>query len=426
MPRRPVHLKIDNRTHYSLHRKSLSIDHGKLENDPPLVIPVGTAGAAWTACERPGALIGPKGSVTYSLTTGRVGEQGGETIDLTFSWNHPFSGATSAYTVTSQPEGRVVYQIDPPNPTGHEQHITFFPSLGRSYAPIDATRWMTALPNDTRLDALTIPGTHDTCARIGGSLAECQTLTLTQQLNAGIRFIDIRCKKEGDRLRIYHGPVDQQLHFDSDVQADCLSFLSNNPNECIVMLVSNEGSADKNIASLFWEALEGHHDRWHLANRTPTLGQARGKIVLLRRFALAGDEPEGATGIDLSHGWKDDATFEIDLPDADFKIQDRYKVPTLFNIKNKWEQVESLLVEAGKGPQGVWFLNYTSGTSAGAHPIDVARGTPSIEGVNGYLQDYLFNTTDRFLGTLVMDFPEQPNSLQLIDTLIALNTPAKR
>lgn len=426
MSRRPVHLKIDNRTSYSLHKKGVHIEHGKLEDQPPTTIPAGTCSATWTACEKSGALIGPKGSVTYSLTSGRLADHCGEDIELTFTWNHPFNGATSSYTISSQPEGRIAYQLDPQDPKGHEQHITFYPALVHSYTPVDTTHWMSDLADDVRLDALTIPGTHDTGARLGGSLAECQTMTLTEQLNAGIRFLDIRCKKEGDRLRIYHGPVDQELHFDSDIQANCLRFLESHPGECIVMLVSNEGSADKNIAELFWQALKGHHAQWYLSNRTPTLGEVRGKIVLLRRFALAGGEPENATGIDLSQGWKDDATFEIDLPQGDFKIQDRYKVPTLFNIKDKWHQVESLLVEAGKGPEGTWYLNYTSGASAGAHPIDVARGTPGIEGVNGYLQDYLFHTQDRFLGTLVMDFPEQPGGLQLIDTLIALNSPAKR
>lgn len=71
-----------------------------------------------------------------------------------------------------------------------------------------------------------------------------------------------------------------------------------------------------------------------------------------------------------------------------------------------------------------WYINYTSGSSVGAHPIDVARGAPDSEGVNEYLMGYLFSMQpNTFLGAVVMDFPEIPASTQLIDELIAMNLP---
>lgn len=431
MAYRPVQLKIDNRTGYTLTQTSTHIECGKLESQPPQRVAAGTVSGAWEAVGS--GLKGPKGSVTFMLAKGRKPdkdkdgrEKGGgngkgnaaESIHLTFSWNHPVGTAISAYTVTSSPEGEVVYQHLPPNPTGHEQHITYIPMLAHAYQPVERAHWMKALPDDAELSALTIPGTHDTCARLGGPAAECQTMGLRSQLNAGIRFIDIRCNDENDELRIYHGIVSQNLDFATGVRDVCEAFLRDNPSECIVMLVNQEDNG-RGIAPRFWSELRGHEDHWYLQGTVPRLRDARGRIVLLRRFDNEGSPPPQGTGIDLT-SWRDDATFSINGNGIHFRIQDQYKVATLFDIPKKWGHVASLLQESAPGPNGAWFINYTSG-SGGAVPIDVARGTPDIEGVNSQLADFMFSTTQAFVGTVVMDFPELPNNCQMVDTLIAMN-----
>lgn len=418
MAYRPAHLKIENKTGYTLHLKSLQVDCGKLESSPPGDVLAGTSGV-WTAAGA--GLKGPKGSATYALLKGRNSQDksgngdataGSGAIELTFFWNHPVGSATSAYTVTSNPDGQVVYQVNPAKPVGHEQHITYIPMLAHAYEPIEHARWMKALPDETHLHAITMPGTHDTCARIGGPLAQCQTLSLSDQLNAGIRFIDIRCKDESGALRIYHGPMSQNLDFDSGVRDVCQAFLRDNPSECIVMLVKKEGGAG--IAPRFWSALQGHESQWYLKDTMPTLREARGRIVLLRRFENGETAPLEGSGMDLTD-WKDNDTFSINDNGINFRIQDQYNVPNLFKIPDKWNHAQSLFGEAAQDPSEAWFLNYTSGSSAFAHPIDVARG------VNSRLLDYLFNTTQKFAGTVVMDFPEHPNHRQLVDTLIAMN-----
>ena len=58
--------------------------------------------------------------------------------------------------------------------------------------------WMKAVPDDTEVSDLSIPGTHDSCARHGGpirDLALCQHLNLGEQFERGIRFIDIRTRR---------------------------------------------------------------------------------------------------------------------------------------------------------------------------------------------------------------------------------------
>ncbi|WP_233498140.1 phosphatidylinositol-specific phospholipase C domain-containing protein, partial [Listeria innocua] len=96
-----------------------------------------------------------------------------------------------------------------------------FPSGGKAYSlnnwnksiknSVTTKQWMSALPDTTNLASLSIPGTHDTMSYNGDMtwtltkpLARTQKMSLYQQLEAGIRYIDIRAK---DNLKIYHGPI---------------------------------------------------------------------------------------------------------------------------------------------------------------------------------------------------------------------------
>src|SRR4051812_11995469 len=84
--------------------------------------------------------------------------------------------------------------------------------------------WMKWIPNGTPLNALTIPGTHDSVSLNGGSSTQTQTLCVKgatnpcdvkPQLEAGIRYFDLRadCVNNGrygsDFLELYHGRTDQ-------------------------------------------------------------------------------------------------------------------------------------------------------------------------------------------------------------------------
>ena len=111
--------------------------------------------------------------------------------------------------------------------------------------------WMSRVPDERPLSQLSIPGTHDTCALRNGAsfgFAKCQSWSLEDQLEAGIRFIDIRCRHVGDRFHIYHGIVDQKMTF-AKVQEVCRTFLKGHPTECIVMSVKEEHKPANNSQS---------------------------------------------------------------------------------------------------------------------------------------------------------------------------------
>ena len=70
--------------------------------------------------------------------------------------------------------------------------------------------WMAKLPDASSLAALTIPGTHDSSAmhEPAMGIAKTQTLTFAEQLTAGIRYFDVRCRNFDDQFLIYHGSLD--------------------------------------------------------------------------------------------------------------------------------------------------------------------------------------------------------------------------
>ncbi len=50
--------------------------------------------------------------------------------------------------------------------------------------------WMGRLPDDVPLSGITMPGTHDSCARSNIPFVRTQYLSIAQQLVLGIRFFD--------------------------------------------------------------------------------------------------------------------------------------------------------------------------------------------------------------------------------------------
>ncbi|TVX93420.1 phosphatidylinositol-specific phospholipase C [Paenibacillus agilis] len=277
--------------------------------------------------------------------------------------------------------------------------------------------WMDKIAGDRKLFELNIPGTHDTCALYGGDLAICQTQTLREQLDSGIRFVDIRCRHIENRFAIHHGIMYQHLMFGGGVRDVCLKFLEDHPRETIIMSVKHEYDDADNTRSFedtFRWYLEGNESMWYLDETFPSLDEVRGKIVLLRRF-----KANTTLGIDAT-AWKDNATFSIVNTHEKLCIQDEYKVPTVFHIGRKWDRVKSLLEQAQEEKVNEWYLNFTSGTSAGAYPYTVAEGSPGIEGLNSHLYSYLDQLATKRIGTIIMDFPNKPIP-SLVERIIASN-----
>ncbi|KAL8828747.1 MAG: hypothetical protein Q9170_006468 [Blastenia crenularia] len=241
------------------------------------------------------------------------------------------------------------------------------------YSSAYLSSWMRSLRDDTPLSALSIPGTHNspTCHRALPSV-RCQATSPPEQLDNGVRFFDIRVQPEApldatkDGLILVHGVFPISLtgnKYLRDLLKEVYTFLERNPSETVIMSIKREGTGDANDAQLS-RILRDHYAsdpaRWFTAPRIPYLGEARGKIVLIRRFSLDDSlksEWGGAGwGIDAEN-WADN-TPNATCPSGDICVQDFYEVLETVNIDKKIQYSKDHLERAAKcvctlpGPDG--------------------------------------------------------------------------
>ena len=289
---------------------------------------------------------------------------------------------------------------------------------------VDGPCWMKYVDDNKFLDELSIPGTHDsgTCSvdndtEPQSSQVKCQQDYIPTQLLEGIRYFDIRLGK-GDNPGIDHGDYyllkkDAYFMHLSDVIGYFKTFLNENPTEALIMLVSrgNDEATDESVTTAFAKVLDDNPKLFYTSSRIPTLHEVRGKIVLLRRFRLAGNSVSGHTwGLDLTE-WDDkikahsDSTTMCLVQDArgfeaagetgdkepyctKVYAQDKYKLTgtdklswvdnalkeTTRRTRNKVDVVDDDGAKV-QVQERCWSINYTSctGLSHGGNPFTSAR-----------------------------------------------------
>ncbi|KAM3858149.1 1-phosphatidylinositol phosphodiesterase [Diretmus argenteus] len=250
--------------------------------------------------------------------------------------------------------------------------------------------WMAGIPDSWLLSEVTMPGTHNTMALYGGAFAECQSWNLTSQLHAGVRFLDIRVRHFRGNLTIHHGVAYQLTHF-GHVLEDVADFLRHYPSETVLMRLKEEFSETYNIYGAVVKYIHRHAHwdlLWH-SRLMPTLGEVRGKIIVLQDFP----------GPDLGMRY------------ASLNIADEWKVPTLLHVEEKWQSVHEHLEAAQVGNRTQIFLTYTSGAGLFAYSNAIAQR------INARLYTYLsakVGQNQRF-GIITMDFPAAPLVQLIID-----------
>merc|ERR1712000_398619 len=166
-------------------------------------------------------------------------------------------------------------------------------------SPNSKSSTMKKLDGGWPLQILSIPGTHNapTCYKALPSV-RCQAVGVPEQLNNGIRFLDIRvsAEPESDTLTLVHSAFPISLtgnKYFGDMCNDIYEFLEKNPSETVIMSVKREGTGkgnDEQMGKHLKKAyVDKKRDRWWTEPRVPKLGEARGKIILMRRFGLDGE-----------------------------------------------------------------------------------------------------------------------------------------
>lgn len=239
----------------------------------------------------------------------------GETYDI----HHAASAPSITYAKRT---GKVTIGNLKYEPTGIDSIVLTRPERLR----LNTKRWMSTIPNTTLLRALTIPGAHDAATKNCGSASQCQSLSITELLNAGVRALDLRPRYTGssesditlNNLEIYHGISATGVLF-KDAINDIDNFLAANPTETVFINLQKENSGGTDYSSTWRSSVRtcllNHSSRvLQQLSSTTTLNSCRGKMVVISH------NPYGSEGVynDIVYGaltesWGDDESFTTNL-----------------------------------------------------------------------------------------------------------------
>ena len=254
-----------------------------------------------------------------------------------------------------------------------------------------SSKWMEGISDQTGLERIYIPGTHDSASQYAqlAFFSKCQASDIYTQLNDGFRYLDIRLgareTEDGAVLTLYHGfckcrkgpwPWSETLDLD-DVLDQCYRFLDEDPSETIVFAVKMEQGSDvAQFQTLLHKYIDQASERWYLSDRIPSLGDCRGKLVLMRRYEDVNKLGEKA-GIQLfweDQGGNDDVSLAYsteEQPGYTLFVQDRYK----YSAEDKWNAFKKSLdsnTAMSARHLNLTFLS-TNGTPKFGHPYSYAK-----------------------------------------------------
>ena len=260
-------------------------------------------------------------------------------------------------------------------------------SLGFTGALNDRTsskkyaEWLKEIDDNTPLRDVDLPGSHDTMAlySIGDLAGQCQTLSLNDQLNLGVRFLDIRLKEDHNSLKAVHGFIDQKATF-KDVDKVVASFLEKHPSEFIIMSIKEEAEPSNSDIS-FEQALIKYLDNPIYLKAQTTLptyvNEIRGKVLLLSRYQ------NSTIGIPAYSGWQDSASFT--LPN-DIYVQDTYKITSK---EQKQEEIIKCFNESGHALKINFLSAYRTNGFPPSYAMSAAKEISKYSDRGIVLYDYI-------------------------------------
>lgn len=340
------------------------------------------------------------------------------------------------------------------------------------------TSWMSAYPDDTALEHLNIPGTHDSAtwnytqavqdalANITANDGEvmyppevfrCQNASIAASLNAGVRFFDLRFALDptGAKLVFWHSQaLLSEVATVDDVVTAFYYWLDRHPSETVILSFQYEGSTtinasfDATVQTMIFDILNSTTADQYIEqtrDALPSLGDARGKAVLFRRFDLdqLGDEYEAALpGLHLSPSlWTDDSkditlTYNVSLNLTAY-VEDYHEPDDLGDnstvASNVAAKANATLVHLEKATINVsnyaqsLFITFASAEHVTTLPVAVTpqimalgltNSTTPLSGVNQNILPALKKLKGKRLGIVVLDFWNEPEDI--VQSILAL------
>lgn len=281
--------------------------------------------------------------------------------------------------------------------------------------------WLSQINDNVLLSQLSLPATHNSAAAyLSLPSVQCQGASVSEQLNYGVRFLDIRVARTffglcggPDELQVIHGNFPVRLPMPvklMDVLHDVYQFLQEQPSETVLVSIKQEGNdqwGEDEFPNLIWNKyIAPSQDRWYLKGDIPKVGDARGKAFLFRRFGVKSDQLRNNFGFEASWWKYNTAHDEHDK----FTVQDWSEVnePTDFPTKVGYvndhlqRAVQFNTTEEGlQQDHAKLFLNFCSGSNffnPQCWPQGVATAVSA--GITGLGQG---------CGIVIVDFAEHDN-----------------
>ncbi|MBR4240754.1 MAG: leucine-rich repeat protein [Eubacterium sp.] len=303
--------------------------------------------------------------------------------------------------------------------------------------------WMSAIQGNTKLTEITIPGTHDTCAKeFRTSIpliirsVKCQKQTIPDLLNDGVRHLDIRCEtdKSTHSTKTVHSATDCYLngniYYLDFVFQEVYNFLDAHPSETVILqMKEDDGNAGVDFTEAIYEYIHGYgqnkyfygedydyHDYWYLGKTVPTLDEVRGKIVLFNRFNND-IEHSGSTVSEEESGqkvkWPDQTSTSYKAPVWEdytdnntgigtIHVQDKFK----YNSSDKMKAIKDTF--ALPHNKGEYYINFTSMNTGSEYPEAAANK------INPQIQTLSLNK-NKPSGVVPMDFVDEKVTRPLIE-----------
>ena len=284
---------------------------------------------------------------------------------------------------------------------------------------------MTDIDDDTKIALLTIPGTHDAATSTCPAAGKCQTLTISGQLEHGVRAFDLRPTMDDNSTlgNIYHSILDTDVSM-GDAMEYFDSFLKAHPGEGIIVIMRYESErqifgsiAEDNyktaMKNFLWDN-KIYQSRMAAFNKSMTMKDLRGRILIISRNDLSPVSTFETAYTQWSHSNSVGEALQIYGTGGLGRIyvQDMYSAEKNGNsseadfLAKKKELVCKLLditVPFREYEQNNWVINYCSGYAGSSFASDsYAKNAASTN--PAALEHIQAHTGKGFTGIVMMDY----------------------
>lgn len=291
----------------------------------------------------------------------------------------------------------------------------------------EGSKWLASIEDSRLVSELSLPGAHDAATGEGllfvGGFGKTQSLKLAEMWDCGVRAFDLRPAYDDKELRIFHGTIKTKVTFGKALEILARK-IDENPSEFAVVFLREEVEAEKNSGRKLWpslvgDAIEALGDKAAAFVPGMTVGDLRGKILVISRNAYTGTDKGG-----IVSGWTHDDKGTADARITSYQngesvrlqLQDYYAPTDDAKRYAKCTAVLNFITLAGKAQKDVWTVNFLSGycsTWLGVSPVATTSGyKQNAAALHPILVDLLSKrkVSERAsLGIIFMDFAGADN-----------------